>query len=235
MIMEPESKSRTVRIATALFFFVCVPLSIWETTYVHSKIFVALDPITTSNNLLANEYIFRTSIVSHLIGTFIFLLMILLFYRLLRPVDRLLSLLMVIPIVAQIPIVFVFEALNFTALMTLKVEPRATFDVAQLQEVAYLLLRIPRYGIGADKIIFGLCFIPFGMLVFRSGVAPRVIGILMIIGGAGYVADSCLYLLLQRADYLNIQTLKLYSSACYALGLLWFLIKGVRNTNDLTT
>lgn len=224
-----ESKSRTVRLAASLFFFLCVPMTIWETNYVHSKIFVAQNPIATANNLLSNEFIFRTAIVSHLIGTFIFTLMVLLFYRLLRPVDKHLSRLMVIPILAQIAIVFIFEALNFTALMTLKAEPRITFDVAQQQEVAYFLLRAHRYGFGADKIIFGLFFIPFGLLVFRSGFAPRTIGILMIIGGVGYVADSCLYILLQRADYLSIQSLKLYSSATYSLGLLWFLIKGVRD------
>lgn len=235
MEAAPESNSRTVRLATSLFFFLCIPMSLWESNYVHSKIFVAHDPMLTANNLLSNEFIFRTSIVSHLISTFIFTLMVLLFYQLLRPVDKHLSRLMVIPILAQIPIVFVFETLNFTALMTLKAEARPTFDVAQQQELAYSLLRIHRYGFGADKIIFGLCFIPFGMLVFRSGFAPRVIGILMIIGGAGYVADTCLYILLQRADYLNVQSLKLYSSACYALGLLWFLIKGVRNPNVLTS
>ncbi len=235
MEVTSESNNRTARLGAALFFFLCVPLSLWESNYVHSKIFVAQDPMATANNLLSNEFIFRTSIVTHLIGTFIFTLMVLLFYRLLRPVDKHLSRLMVIPILAQIPIVFVFEALNFTALMTLKAEARPTFDVAHQQEVAYFLLRAHRYGFGADKIIFGLCFIPFGMLVFRSGFAPRIIGILMIIGGAGYVVDTSLYILLQRADYLTVQSLKLFSSASYALSLLWFLIKGVRNPNVLTT
>jgi hypothetical protein len=142
---------------------------------------------------------------------------------------------MVIPILAQIPIVFIFEMLNFTALMLLKSEARPTFDVPQQQEVAYFLLRTHRYGFGADKIIFGMCFIPFGILVLRSGFAPRVIGILMIMGGVGYMGDTCLYILLQRTDYLTIQTLKLYSSACYALSFLWFLIKGVRGPNVSTT
>jgi hypothetical protein len=221
--------SKTARIAASLFFLLCVPLSLWETNYVHSKIFVPQDPVATAHNLISNEFIFRTAIVSHLIGTFIFLFMILMFYRLLRPVDKNLSRLMVIPILAQIPIVFIFEAINFTALMTLKAEPRLTFDVVQQQEVTYFLLRAHRYAFGADKIIFGLCFIPFGLLVLRSGFAPRIFGILMIIGGAGYVLDSCLYILLQRSDYLIFQPLKLYSSAGYAIALLWFVIKGVRN------
>jgi hypothetical protein len=231
----PASDSRTVRIATSLFFFLCVPLSVWESNYVHRKIFVLQDPFATANNLLAHEFIFRTSIVSHIIGTVIFVLMLLLFYKLFRPVDQHLSRLMVIPVLSQIPIVFVMEAVHFTALMTLKTDTRPTLDVIQQQEIAYFLLRIHRYTFGADKIIFGLCFIPFGMLVLKSRFAPRIIGILIIIGGVGYVADTCLYILLQRSDYLTVQSIKLYSSACYSLGLLWFLIKGVRKPAVLTS
>ncbi len=222
-----QSNSRAVRIAVALFFFICVPLSIWETS-VHSKIFVPQNPVATAHNLLANEFIFRTTIVSHIIGTVVFILMMLLLYRLLKPVDSHVARLMIIPILAQFPIVFIMEAINFKALMTLKSEARPAFAVLQQQEVAYFLLRLHRYTFGADKIVFGLGFIPLGMLVFRSEFAPRIIGILILMGGVGYVVDSCLYIVLQRADYLTIQSLKLFSSACYSLGFLWFLIKGVR-------
>jgi hypothetical protein len=196
---------------------------------------VAQDPVATAGRLLSNEFIFRTSIVSHLLGTVAFLIIVMLFYKLFRPVDKHLSRLMVVPVLAQLSIVFVLEAINYTALMTIKGEARPTFDAVQQQEVAHFLLRIHRYGFGADKIIFGLFFMPFGMLVFRSGFAPKVIGVLMILGGAGYVVDTCLYILLQRSEYLAVQSLKLFSSASYALGLLWFLIKGVRNPSAPVT
>jgi hypothetical protein len=115
--------------------------------------------------------------------------------------------------------------------MILKSEARPTFDVAQQQEAAYFLLRLHRYGAGAGmgKLLFGLCFIPFGMLVFRSGFAPRIIGILLIIGGVGYVADCCTSILLQRTDYLMVRSFLIYTTLAYAAALLWFLIKGVRD------
>jgi hypothetical protein len=228
--MKPslQSNSSTNRIATALFFFFCVPLSIWETS-VQAKIFVPQDAVTTAKNLLVNELIFRASIVSHIFGTIAFLIMALLFYKVFRPVDKHWARFMLIPIIAQVAIVFVLETLNFTALMTLKSEGRAGFDITHQQEAAYFLMRIYRYGIGMDKIIFGLCFIPLGALIFRSGFAPRLVGMLILAGGIGYVADTCFYLLLQRSDYAMVQSIKLASSISYSLGLLWFLIKGVRN------
>ena len=230
-----HSNNKIARLAASLFFFLCVPLSIWDGFYVPRKIFVPQDPVATANNLLSYEFIFRTSIVSHLIGFLIFVFMIVLFYRIFRPVDKHLSQLMLFSILAQIPVVFVFEVFNFTSLMILKSEARPTFDIAQQQEAAYFLLRMPRYAVGAGmgKLFIGLCFIPFGMLVFRSGLAPRIIGILLIIGGVGYVADCCIAVLLQRSDYVMVRSYLMSTTVCYALALLWFLVKGVRKPTPI--
>jgi len=230
MEMTPTSNSRTARLAASLFFFLGIPLSLWGQTYVLSRILVHQDPATTANNLLSYEVLFRMSIISHLANTLAFVLMVLLFYRLFRPVDKHLSRLMLVPALAQITIVFILEILHYTALMILKSEPRPTFDVAQQQETVYFLLRMYSYagGIGMGKLFIGLCFIPFGMLVFRSGFAPRVIGILLIIGGVGYVADCCTFILLQRSDYLMVRQFLMYTTLAYILALLWFLVMGVK-------
>lgn len=230
-----SSNKNTARLAAALFFFLCVPLSLLDGFYVPQKIFVSQDPVATANNLLASEFIFRASMVSHLFGFLIFVMMILLFYRIFRPVDKHLSLLMLVAILAQVPVVFVFEVFNFTALTILKSEPRPGFDVAQQQEAAYWLMRMPRSatGAGMGKFFLGLCFIPFGMVVLRSGFTPRIIGILLIVGGAGYVADCCIAILLQRPDYVLVRSYLIYTSIAYGLALLWFLVKGVREAREV--
>jgi hypothetical protein len=222
--------SRTARVAASLFFFLGVPMSLWGQAYVYRKIFIPQDPVATANNLLSNEFMFRTSIVFHLIDTVLFVLIILLFYRLLRPVDKHLARLMLFPAFAQIAVVMVMEVLSYTALMILKSEARPTFGLAQQQEAAYFLLRIHGYGagVGMGKFFIGLCFIPFGMLVMRSSFAPRVIGILLIIGGIGYFADCCTAILLQRADYVAVRSYLMYTTLAYFFSLLWFLVKGVK-------
>lgn len=237
MEVSLNSNRKTARLSASLFFFICIPLSLWDQFYIPRKIFVPQDPVATANNLLSNEFIFRTAIVSHLTGILIFGLMVLLFARVFRPVDEHLSRLMVVSVLAQIPIIFVLEVFNFTALMILKSETRPTFDITQQQEAAYFLLRVYRYGVGPGlgKLFFGLSFIPFGMLVLQSGFTPRIIGILLIIGGVGYVADCCLCILLQRADYLMVRSFLKYTTLAYILALLWFFIKGVRDPKPLLT
>jgi hypothetical protein len=231
-----NSNRKTVRLAASIFFFLGMPLSLWGQSYVYRLIFVAQDPVATANNLLSNEAIFRTSIVLHLVDTVLFVVMMLLFYRVFKPAGKHLSRLMLAPLLAQLPVVMVMEVFSFTALMILKGEARPTFDVAQQQEAAYLLLRIHSYGagIGMGKFILGLCFIPFGLLVFRSGLTPRFIGILFIIGGVGYLAECFTSVLLQRADYLMIRTYLMSTTLAWLFAFLWFLIKGA-NEQKITS
>lgn len=231
---SPKAQTTALRVAVALFFFVCVPLSIWESR-VHAKIFVAQDPVATANQLLQNEFVFRTTLILHLIGTMVFIILTWLFYRVLRPVNQPLAMLMIIPVLLQFPIVFIMEAVNFTALMTLKSDPRQSFTVMQQQEAAYFMMRLYRHTLGADKIVFGFSFIPLGILFFQSGFVPRIVGILVFLGGVGYVLDTTLYFLLQRTDYATIQTMKLFASATYSLGFLYLLIKGARHQTTATT
>ena len=227
--------STTARIAAAQFFFLGMPLSLWGQSYILSNLFVPQDPVATANNLLSNEFLFRISIISHLTDTIFFVLMMLLFYGLLKPVNKFLSRLMLASALAQFPIVFVLEVLHFTALMILKTDTRLTFGPAQQQEAAYWLMRIHGYGagVGMGKLFLGVCFIPFGMLVYRSGFAPRIIGILLIIGGVGYIADCFTAVLLQRNEYIMVRQFMRYTALCYIVSLLWFLVKGVREPRPI--
>jgi hypothetical protein len=228
-----ESNRSTVRFAASLFIFLCVPLSLWGEVYIQSKVFVAQDPVATANNLLAYESVFRLSIVTHIFGTFIYILMMLLFYRVFKPVDKFLGLLMIIPVLALIPIAFVFEIFNYAALMVLKSEAHSKSDTVQQQDLAYFLLRLHRYGVAGTKMFSGLAFLPFGALLLKSRLAPSIIGILFIIGGVSYIMDTSLYLLLQRSDYLLIRSFTRFVYLTYMVSIIWFAIKGLSRKNVL--
>jgi hypothetical protein len=237
MEATPQSNIRTVRIAASLFIFVCLPMALWDQSYVPKRIFVAQDPVATATNLLANETIFRVSILSHLLGIMIFASMIFLFARVFSQVDKTLARLMCVAVLMTIPCIFILELFNYSALMVLKSETRDTFNIAQQQESAYFLIRIYRYGIGPGlgKLFLGLCFIPFGMVVLRSNLAPRAIGILLLIGGLGYIVDCCISVLLQRNDYVMVRTYLMWTTLAYFAALIWFLVKGVREPVNITS
>jgi len=45
-------------------------------------------------------------------------------------------------------------------------------------------------GFMVAQVFWGLWLIPFGILVFRSGFLPRILGVLLVIACFGYLANS---------------------------------------------
>ena len=78
-------------------------------------------------------------------------------------------------------------------------------------------------GLFIAGIFWGLWLLPMGYLVFKSGFLPRWIGVLLIIGGFGYLIDSAIFFLLPDVDV----TIAQFTFVGEVLLPLWLLIKGV--------
>jgi hypothetical protein len=104
------------------------------------------------------------------------------------------------------------------------------FGTAQLQAQMMVLLSAFQSGWDLALIIFGLHLFVLGLLVFGSskGKALRVLGILVIAAGLGYIVDGCGKLLLP--DY--SLTVGAYTFVGEALLMFWLLWKGIRGTDS---
>lgn len=126
--------------------------------------------------------------------------LVLALYRLFKPVNEALAKQRVIlGALVSVPIVFV-NVLNDIAALTLVSGASflSVFEKPRLDALAYLFLQLHTEGITVASIFWGLWLFPFGMLVIRSGFIPRVLGVLLMIAGAGYVASSFATLVLPR-------------------------------------
>ena len=103
------------------------------------------------------------------------------------------------------------------------------FGTDQLQAQMMVLLSAFQFGWDLALIIFGLHLFVLGLLVFGSskGKALRVLGILVIAAGLGYIVDGCGKLLLP--DY--SLTVGAYTFVGEALLMFWLLWKGIRGTD----
>lgn len=66
----------------------------------------------------------------------------------------------------------------------------SVFEKAQRDALAMLFLKLHFQGIVVAQVFWGLWLIPFGVLVFKSGFLPRILGVLLIIACFGYLANS---------------------------------------------
>ena len=221
-----ETKKQA-RIAGLLYLLASIPAP-FALIYVPNKLIVLGDATATANNIRASETFLRLGVGCDLIGSIIFIFVVLALYRLFKPVSEGHAVAMATLLLISMPISF-FSVINeLGALIVVKGGNfLAGFDQHQLDALAYLFFRLRNQGILIAQIFWGLWLFPFGILVIRSGFIPRFIGYLLFIAGCGYVADSFTALLLpayrqsvgQVAGVLEVAELSI---------ILWLLIWGVR-------
>src|SRR6476659_5136627 len=179
---KADSLKKTARIA-GLLYLIWIITGLFAMYYVPSQINMRGDAATTAQNILANEFLFRMSIINALISSTIWVLLVLVLYRLFKQVNERQTKLMVALVIVQIPTVFFMETFNITSLMIFKGETLKTFELSQRQDLGMLFLKINDYVVLTLEIFWGLWLFPLALLVYRSRFLPRFLGIWLIIDG----------------------------------------------------
>lgn len=102
----------------------------------------------------------------------------------------------------------------------------SVFDKAQLDALALGFLNLRGHGIRAVMALWGLWLLPFGLLVYRSGFIPRILGGFLIVGCFGYLSVSVTSLLFPA--YARMVFPLTFLAVGEILITLWLLIKGAR-------
>ncbi len=221
---SPEATRRLARWAGAVYLLLGIASAFG---YYHAPL-VQGDLGVIADVLIKSELRFRIGVVTDMLSTVLSVPLALLLFLLYRPVDKLLSLLMALLLILAVPISFVV-ALNYVAahwLLTGAPEVAAIAG-AQREALGMLFLRLHTHGVLAVEIFWGLWLIPFGLLVIRSRYQPRVLGVLLIVGGAAYVAHSLVSLLLggQRIVLYEQVTMLARAAAEFPI-MLWLVVMG---------
>lgn len=221
---SPKTTKRLARLAGAVY----VLLGIATAFGFHHAPLVQGDPGAIAHALVRSDLRFRIGVVSDVLSAALSIPLALLLYELFKPVNRMQSALMALLLVLAMPISFVV-ALNYVAAQCLLSGATvvAAIPSTQQQALAMLFLRLHTHGVLAVEIFWGLWLLPFGLLVIRSRFLPRVLGILLIIGGVAYVAHSVTSLLLGDQRILLYERITMLARAAAEFPImLWLLIKG---------
>jgi len=227
-----HSIKKTARFAGLLYLLLII-VGVYAIMFLSSKISTTGDPSTVANNILSNEFLYRTGIISDFISNIIFVVLALVLYKLLKPVNEHRAKLMVALVIVQIPAAYIMEAFNITSIMIFKGEIFKTLELAQRQDLAMLFLKINEYGMMALELFWGLWLIPLAQLVYKSGFIPRIIAILLLINGIAYMFDSFMFMLLPNVHAFTNQYLLIFIIPGEISMMLWLLIKGVKDNTSI--
>jgi len=228
--MNEVQKSLKQKARIAGIWYLLLAIAGSYTLLVRSQTIVRGDAQATMGQMLENEFLFRTGVTSSLTSSVLFIFLVFELYRLFEGVDEYRSRLMVALVLVQVPISFVIETFNITALMVAKAEVLKMLSPGDRQDTTLFLLKMNGYGVAVVKVFWGLWLVPLGQLVYRSNNIPKALGILLIIGGVGYVLDTLTFLL--WPEYRGaVARFALLHSLGEILMILWLLIRGVSPRN----
>jgi len=176
-------RNKNARVAGLLYILASL-VGVVRLIYVPTKLVVQGNAAATANNIAAHESLFRLGMVSELLSSVLWIFVTLALYRLLKEVDSSLAALMVI-LGGVLPVsLFFFNTVNDAATMLLVrgVDFLSVVDKPQRDALAMLFLNLHHHVNLVNAIFWGLWLLPFGLLVYRSPVMPRFLGIWLMLG-----------------------------------------------------
>ncbi len=225
-IFENNDPQRTAKTAGFLYLML-FPLGIFGIMYVPMMLMVQGDIEASLLNILANEFTVRLSILASFAVQLVNIFLVLSLYKLLSPVNQYLATLMVVFNLLAVPIAMLNE-LNHIAVLIINNSDFISLTLLENPKAfSALFLELHEQGIFIAQIFWGLWLIPMGILIFKSKFLPKFLGILMIVGGFGYILDVILMFVVPETEFL-------FSGFTFIGELLlplWLVIKGV-NVED---
>ena len=220
-----NSTNKTARIAGLLYLIMAVASAFGLN--IPSGFIVRGDAAATANKIAASELFYRICVVSDLVSQILFVFLVLTLYQLLKGVNERQAALMVALVLVQVPMAFANMLVGIVPLVLLNgADYWAVFDKPQLDALTMGALTLRSYGINAIWAFCGLWLLPFGLLIFRSGFIPRILGVILIVGCFGDLAISVTSLLFPA--YGHIVSKLTILGVGELLIILWLLIKGAR-------
>lgn len=199
-----KSSIKTTARIGGLLYLVIIFAGIFTEIFVRDKLIVAGNPTATASNIIASQLLWRTGIACDLIMHICDVPLMLIFYILLKPVNKNLALLAVLFNLIQTAVLVAYKLNLFQTLFLLgDASYLKVLEPQQLHALAYTFIKLDSYGFGFGLLFFGFECIVVGYLIIRSGYLPKWIGVLMQIGGLCYIINSfALILAPQFADML---------------------------------
>lgn len=198
--------------------------------YVRRHVYVPGDAAATAGAILADVPRFRLAIVGALVSQLAMLFVALELYRVFAPLERVLARALLLSMAISVALACANQLPNMVALLLLGPEPYLqVFPQAQRETLVLLLLRVQNgVGQGLLEIFWTPFYVALGLLALRTRALPRVLGVLLVLMGAGFAVNLVDKLLVPQVSP------ELFTQVAMGLGalggiptMLWLLVRGL--------
>src|SRR5438270_2547709 len=216
---SPRFKARII----GVLYLLTMLTGIFAQGFVSNRLVVFGDASATATNILAHKFLFELGFTVYLIEMACQIAMTALFYDLLKPAGRSVSLLAAFLGLAGCVIKTFSRVFYIAPLFVLGgAHYLSVFNPEQLPALALLFLKVTDQGAATALAFFGFYALLTGYLIFRSTFLPRILGLVSIIAGLGWL--TFLYPPLGYRLFFYIAPFGLLGAVAL---ILWLLVFGV--------
>ena len=209
---------------TGVLLLISVVAGGFGEAYAPAKLIVADDAAATVANIKSFEFIYRLGFAAFLIESFADITLALILYALLKPVSKEVSLLAAFFGLVGTTLFAFAELFYFAPALFVTIGPLKGFSTDQINDLILLSFRFYQFAAMIFSGYYGIAWIVRAYLMFHSGYLPKFLGVLMGIGGIGFLARN--FLLILAPAYASPLLLVLLFPGALLL-MVWLLGKGV--------
>jgi hypothetical protein len=221
-----KMKNRRLAKTAGILYLGNIITGVFSQLIVRSSLVVPGDAAATATKISGSEFLFRLGVISDLIMMVLFLLFPFCLYQLLKSVRRSVAQVMISLVVIGVAIMSVNMLNSIAPLLLLGgADYLKMFSTNQLASLALFFMNMHEFGYTLAAISYGTWLLPLGFLVYKSGIFPRFLGILLVAGGFGHLSQLLQIILVPKVEALSYPGLAIATVAEFSF-CLWLLIKG---------
>jgi len=183
--------NKTARL-TGIFYLSIIICAGFSQGYVRNSLFLPGDPETTLINIVVSEGLFRLGLVADLIAFMLDAAIAILFYQLLKEVNKTLAVLAAAFRLLAHPAIASLNLLNHYMALETATSGGYLSVLGMEQQKAWTMLYLQAHNYGyllAGALFSVHCFL-LGILLYKSDLFPSIFGILIMVAASGYMIET---------------------------------------------
>lgn len=184
------------------FYFATIIFGMFAQLATRSGLKIRGDAAATASNILSNDFLYRTGMVSDLLMLVCYVIVTIIFYEMFKCVSRGVSALAAAFSIVGTSILALGSLFHLLPLLVLDdAAYLASFSMAQRESLALFSLTLHAQAYGICLVFFGFYMILIGWLTYRSGFIAKIAGVLMAVGGLTHLVINLADILIPAVAY----------------------------------
>ncbi|MBN8651472.1 MAG: DUF4386 domain-containing protein [Cytophagales bacterium] len=183
-----------ITIIGGVLYLILIACGVYAEIFVLSELVVGNDPTATANNILSRETLYRTGVFAHIVTLLCSSLLLGILFKIFKSTSEYLVLTLLVFNIVTVAIEGVSILYELETLSILKSKMLASlFSPDQINALAYLPLKMQSTTYDLALLFFGVACCLISILILKSELFFRWVGLLMFAAGVCYITNSVAY------------------------------------------